>query len=46
MIKLLLIVLCIILCLLACDRKQEPEDTVTKKEDSADSPSFVPLSHK
>ncbi len=44
MIKLLLIVLGIILCLLACDRK--PSDTITKEEDSANSPSFVPLSHK
>ncbi len=46
MIKLLLIILGIILCLLACDRLQEPSETVTKEEDSADSPSFVPLSHE
>ena len=46
MIKLLLIVLGIILCLLACDRKPEMSDPLTKEEDSADSPSFVPLSHK
>ena len=44
MIKLLLIVLGIILCLLACDRK--PADAVPKEENSADSPSFVPLSRK
>lgn len=44
MIKLLLIVLGIILCLLACDRK--PSDGVTKEENSADSPSFVPIPRK